>query len=298
MNVGQSHQDHEHIQRQYPVCIVGAGPTGLAAAHALEAKNYSVVVFDKQPEVGGKSQAYNDGDQGSLFHAMGALLISNASYIDTLPIVEAAGVPFLPALSVTSGWIYPPVLANTSVINVTRTPNPSPAQINLIESEFSRYTDLRSKIFEPYGAMRYTNGIPGDLTIPIGQWLSQNGFQVLPIVINAGLSLAGYGDIEHTPTIYALQYLSPDILAFFANLGPVNFVDFHAVMSHYASSIRGRIHTNTAVTKIDRSGPVPVLTYVSRNTESTRLQTQTQKCSHLILAFPPLLEALRSSTLV
>ncbi|KAF5343162.1 hypothetical protein D9758_017055 [Tetrapyrgos nigripes] len=209
MNVGQSDRA---IQRQHPVCIVGAGPTGLAAAHALEVKNYSVVVFDKQPEVGGKCQAYYDGDQKSLFHAMGALLISNASYIDTVPIVEAAGVPFLPALSVTSGWIYPPVLANTSVVNVTRTPNPSPAQTNLLESEFSRYTDLRNKIFELYGTMRYTNGIPGDLTIPIGQWLSQNRFQVLPIVINAGLLLISLSTVVQFIIITMCSYQAALIL--------------------------------------------------------------------------------------
>lgn len=41
-----------------PVCIVGAGPAGLAAAKTLEDKGRSVVVFEKRPEVGGKCQSY------------------------------------------------------------------------------------------------------------------------------------------------------------------------------------------------------------------------------------------------
>ena len=41
-----------------PVCIVGAGPAGLTAARKLEGKGYSTVIFDKQPEVGGKCQTY------------------------------------------------------------------------------------------------------------------------------------------------------------------------------------------------------------------------------------------------
>lgn len=41
-----------------PVCIVGAGPSGLTIAHELEARSYSTVVFEKQPVVGGKCQAY------------------------------------------------------------------------------------------------------------------------------------------------------------------------------------------------------------------------------------------------
>ena len=32
-----------------------------AIAHELEAKGYRTVTFDKQPEVGGKCQAYYDG---------------------------------------------------------------------------------------------------------------------------------------------------------------------------------------------------------------------------------------------
>ena len=45
----------------HPVCIVGAGPGGLTIAHELEAKGYRTVTFDRQPEVGGKCQAYYDG---------------------------------------------------------------------------------------------------------------------------------------------------------------------------------------------------------------------------------------------
>jgi NADPH-dependent glutamate synthase beta subunit-like oxidoreductase len=44
----------------FPVCIVGAGPSGLIAANKLEAKGQQVVVFDKRDSVGGKSQAYYD----------------------------------------------------------------------------------------------------------------------------------------------------------------------------------------------------------------------------------------------
>jgi heterodisulfide reductase subunit A-like polyferredoxin len=41
-----------------PVCIIGAGPAGLIAASKLESKGYDVVIFDEQPEIGGKCQAY------------------------------------------------------------------------------------------------------------------------------------------------------------------------------------------------------------------------------------------------
>jgi heterodisulfide reductase subunit A-like polyferredoxin len=41
-----------------PVCVVGAGPSGLTAAKALEDKGKKVVVFEKRTDVGGKCQSY------------------------------------------------------------------------------------------------------------------------------------------------------------------------------------------------------------------------------------------------
>lgn len=41
-----------------PVCIVGAGPTGLTIANSLESKGYSTIIFEKNSVVGGKCQAY------------------------------------------------------------------------------------------------------------------------------------------------------------------------------------------------------------------------------------------------
>lgn len=43
-----------------PVCIIGAGPSGLSAAGKLEEKGIKAMIFDKQEEVGGKCQAWYD----------------------------------------------------------------------------------------------------------------------------------------------------------------------------------------------------------------------------------------------
>jgi cation diffusion facilitator CzcD-associated flavoprotein CzcO len=43
-----------------PVCIIGAGPAGLAAAGRLQDKGISAVVFDRQDKVGGKCQSWYD----------------------------------------------------------------------------------------------------------------------------------------------------------------------------------------------------------------------------------------------
>lgn len=43
-----------------PVCIVGAGPAGLAAAGKLQQKGIQTVMFDSQKEIGGKCQSWYD----------------------------------------------------------------------------------------------------------------------------------------------------------------------------------------------------------------------------------------------
>lgn len=48
------------VHERPPVCIVGAGPSGLTAASRLEAKGIRAVVFDKQASLGGKCQSYYD----------------------------------------------------------------------------------------------------------------------------------------------------------------------------------------------------------------------------------------------
>jgi len=46
--------------RKPPVCIIGAGPSGLSAAGKLEEKGIKAMIFDKQEAVGGKCQAWYD----------------------------------------------------------------------------------------------------------------------------------------------------------------------------------------------------------------------------------------------
>jgi flavin-dependent dehydrogenase len=53
-----------------PVCIVGAGPAGLTIANKLQAKGLETVIFEKNPEVGGKCQAYYDELQVTQFEAL------------------------------------------------------------------------------------------------------------------------------------------------------------------------------------------------------------------------------------
>jgi monoamine oxidase len=60
LSVSTSPLDRHYGCEEHPVCIIGAGPAGLAAAGRLEQKSINAVIFDRQEEVGGKCQAWYD----------------------------------------------------------------------------------------------------------------------------------------------------------------------------------------------------------------------------------------------
>ncbi|KAI0686941.1 FAD/NAD-P-binding domain-containing protein [Cytidiella melzeri] len=271
-----------------PVCIVGAGPGGLTIAHELEAKGYHTVVFDKQPTVGGKCQEYYDGPANSIYHPLGALLFTNLTYANTLPLIQAANLPLTPGISMQNGWQYWLYGPGNKASEAMQMPAITDSEEGLIAEEYARYTAYWTTTFAPlYSSLRYVHGVPADLTVPFSEWLSTNEYLALPSVMEPGMVPYGYGDITQTPTIYMLQYFTPEILGAFLGLAQSYIVDYHKVFVQYSNSIRGPLHLNAAVTNIDRTGHTPVVTYTVR--PGIRA---TQKCSDVVLAFPPTLENL------
>lgn len=51
----------------HPVCILGAGPSGLSVASELQNKHIPYIIFEKSNEVGGKAINYK-GIYTRLFH--------------------------------------------------------------------------------------------------------------------------------------------------------------------------------------------------------------------------------------
>ncbi|KAI0083272.1 hypothetical protein BDY19DRAFT_998693 [Irpex rosettiformis] len=276
----------------HPVCIVGAGPTGLTVAHDLEAKGYSTVIFEKQPKVGGKCQAYYDGPDGTTYHPLGALLFTNETFHETLPIIEASGLPLTPGIDPPVWKRYAYGLSEYA-ISVKDYPLPTEAEELEIAREMLRYKTYWESTFAPtYTAIGYPNGIPEEYAVPIATWLHNNGYKYLPSIMEFGMVPYGYGDISETPTIYMLQYFTPEVLGVFVATTDAYIVDFHRVFEYYASTLnQSTIHLNTTITAINRqNAQSPMITYTS----PTSPVESTQPCSHIVLAFPPTFPSLPS----
>ncbi|KAH7364162.1 FAD/NAD-P-binding domain-containing protein [Rhexocercosporidium sp. MPI-PUGE-AT-0058] len=279
-----------HPQR-FPVCIVGAGPSGLTAAKRLEDKGRKVVIFEKQDSVGGKCQAVYETNT---FHPLGALLFSNASYPETLKVIDVSGVPSVPFVT-GQRWLYDVASGSTAL-----SPAISSAFATLVGQEFQRYAVYWNTLFAPYSALRYKNGVPQELTVTTAQWLASNNYQALPVLFVQAMVAFGYGDLREVPILYMLQYLTPDILAFFARIHGVYLIDFHKVWVNWTKkSIKGPIYLRSTITKIDRSGPFPKITYqkAGNDKRTPRSRPEVQQCSSVILAFPPTVPALQAAKL-
>jgi renalase len=73
------------------VIVIGAGLTGLTAAHALEAAGASVTVLEKARGAGGRMSTRRQGDI-SFDHGAPSFTVRNAAFADAVAAWEAAGV--------------------------------------------------------------------------------------------------------------------------------------------------------------------------------------------------------------
>jgi hypothetical protein len=108
---------------------------------------------------------------GDAFHPLGALLFSNASYPETLKVLDVAGVPAIPYMvgqrvCQSSLFIYQKprtryVLTCVKwVYNITtgftvQSPPVPAAFATLVAQEFQRYSDYWTTVFAPYSAIGY-----------------------------------------------------------------------------------------------------------------------------------------------
>jgi NADPH-dependent 2,4-dienoyl-CoA reductase/sulfur reductase-like enzyme len=74
------------------VCVVGAGPSGVAAALALTQKNKTVALLERLPGVGGQTfPSYTDPASGFRLH-MGAVVLGEQDYRIVMGFAKRVGL--------------------------------------------------------------------------------------------------------------------------------------------------------------------------------------------------------------
>jgi hypothetical protein len=177
-----AHADHS-TRSEPPVCVVGAGPAGLAAADALESKGQDVVIFEKQAAVGGKSQVVYDEDT---FHPLGALIFFNETYVETLKIIEQTTVIATEQHVGPPQWVY-----DWTDGDISAGPKFTAAQEALLLVEVERYSVFWDTVYHPISDIGYRDPIPEQLTVSVFEWCIENDYQILPVLFNIGMVAYG-----------------------------------------------------------------------------------------------------------
>ena len=193
-----------------PVCIVGAGPAGLTVANRLEAQGRQTVIFESQPEVGGKCQAFYEyhaplstipstklTSSSNHFHPLGALLFTNATYREALKVINKVGVPAVPFRDGMPRWAYDAASGAVQAV-----PAVSALSKAVLAEEVARYSIFWAAEFAPrYAAVGYPNGVPPEFTVSTADWLARHHYRALPVLFNQGMVAYGYGDLRETPIV-------------------------------------------------------------------------------------------------
>ncbi|KAH8174425.1 flavin containing amine oxidoreductase domain-containing protein [Sarocladium implicatum] len=266
-----------------PVCVVGAGPSGLTAAKALEDKGKKVVVFEKRTDVGGKCQSYyKDGK----YYPLGAVLFTNSpGYAASFDLVKKTGVPY-EFFDSTEDYVYDPTTGATQLSPT------SPEVILQLQAELTRYTVLWQSLASTFAVPAYQNGVPPELAVPARDWLIANNLTAIAAVLNRVWADYGYGPFTEVPALYYLRSAQPDILGSVLGVVDSFTVDFHEVFTRVAKTIKGPIHLGTKIKSIDRCKKRPSISYSIGHGKVHK-----QQCSDVIIAFPPTASALSRAKL-
>ena len=273
------------------ICIIGAGPAGLSAAHFLKKRGYdNVTVLESAGRVGGKCLTHSYG--GRSFD-IGANYVTS-DYTEVLRLAEEFDAA-LYAEAKTTIASFPPDGAPSFT---------SPLSLLTAQASFVsvlhaalRYLwirwRLRKIIDRPgFAGVRHRE----ELCRSFAAWLADNHLAVLMPMFAIPITAMGYGALEEIPAPYALKYMSPRTVLdmILSGLGlqrkwPKRFVDgFQRLWEKVAAPLDVRLNVN--VQSIERSSIIRVLTESGGRTEVMEFDNLIVSCAHDSRAMTRLLQ--------
>lgn len=187
-----------HPGKQDRICVVGAGPAGLAAAFFLNERGYTnVTVLERNTQVGGKARSWwVDGtpiDLGALDVAKGYRRIRALAELVGQPLVRTARM----------GVMDPRTGQATRQIS-TLTQGIGKLQLGWMLLKYLWFTGIRhANYLEQPGMQR----VPPDLAVPMATWLERHGMAPLRPIFDYACTNFGYGPVDVIPAAYLLRFL-------------------------------------------------------------------------------------------
>ncbi len=236
------------------IAVVGAGPSGLTAAHELEKRGYqNVVVFEKDARVGGK---VNTLRMGGLSAELGAVFGAH-NYELTFALATEYGIPYVE-------YLTPRQVYDSSIANV---PFKKSYQEFLLQHytlpEIVAATQNYARVLQTYPQIFADSmaNLPAALQQNFQTFAEQEGIVPVAEMAKSLVVGFGYGYYDNVPAIYVLK-----ILNMLVKVGPQGLYSapyyvfpggFQSLWEAVARDLDVRL--NSEVTKIKRSdcgGPI------------------------------------------
>eukprot|EP00850_Spirogloea_muscicola_P003302 SM000013S26471 [mRNA] locus=s13:550183:552906:- [translate_table: standard] len=177
-----------------PVCILGAGPSGLAAATSLEEKGYNVVVFEKEESVGGRTRSFEYHKEG-LFYDEGAIIIST-DYVNVLELIDRFNFTVdIGQQGAFAQYFFDPSSGFSASTSTFSNPFTATQQQNALRQYVTLWSEWR------YSGQHNDT----EYSIPFGTWLQNHGLQALLPFFLTTMFCYGYGSMTSTPALYGLS---------------------------------------------------------------------------------------------
>lgn len=268
-----------------PICILGAGPSGLFIAEKLVEKGFqNITVIEKRRVPGGKANTWTDPN--GLKYNMGPIVTFAES--NMTPYFEKFDVPTYHP----SKEQYLFNLPTGASVDFDTIPNRfKPVKENSAAiAAYTKYCEIHS-VYKKYLIPGFTRGIPDELNTNFHDFLVSHDLQVLLPAVWFGLTNFGYASLKELPTIYALAYLQPIIFRTYLGIEPFMLTDFTLLMTRLAASLEEKVtfHYGAKVTVIERRDTDPTVIKFLKEGQEFEL-----KCEKLVCAFPQLLPRLEA----
>jgi cytochrome P450/thioesterase domain-containing protein/predicted NAD/FAD-dependent oxidoreductase/acyl carrier protein len=180
------------VERAAPprrVCVIGAGPSGLAAARELERAGHTAIVLEAGDQVGGKCASVQiDGRAYDLGGHLCTTAYEQVAQLITDLDVDTEDTTQHRVYDVDTGEAVPQSAAFFR------------------RDVFRRYTALRGESFPRIGEPGLAHSARA-LAAPAREWLAEHGLEPLAASLGTGYTAAGYGFLDgDLPALYLVKY--------------------------------------------------------------------------------------------